>query len=1204
MLIGNPADAMTLGSQLASHGDRWDHRALQFESSGFAFALAEESWRGIVFLAPSEPDSAVDEPFAEQTHPCKALLALLQEAAGQLASRPSRIYVVSGGVNAVLPEDVPDVRSAPLFGLARSAASELPRFQVTTIDVLSDEDSYASVAMELLADSTELEVAYRGGQRYVPRISRLPLEPLGRRRTRVRLDPASDRSYRVVSPKPGSLDQVTLETTRRRAPHAGEVEIRVAAAGLNFLDVLRSLNMGPAQSAGAAYFGMELAGEVARVGGTESNLRIGDAVVALAPTEEMCFQAWVTVPAHWVWRVPAGFTMEQAASCLVAYQTAWYALVELGRLRAGERVLIHAAAGGVGLAAVFVAQHLGAEVFATAGSPEKREYLQSLGVTHLMDSRTLAFADEVLTETQGRGVDLVLNSISGEAIPKSIATLAPGGRFLEIGKRDIYANSSLELFPFRKNLSYYAVDMLGLMGDREEAVLRVTHDVWELLSSGALPPLPLTAFPASTAADAFRFMAQSRQIGKVVVTFREEDVKAEIPADQLIRSDGTYLITGGLSGIGFECARWLARSGARHLVLAGRRQPNADEAGRVDELRQSGAHVVTPILDVSRRADVQRVIADIDAGMPPLAGVIHSAGVIRDAILERMQWEQFEEVFAPKIHGSWNLHTELADRELDFFVLFSSVASWMGSAGQSNYAAANAFLDSLGEYRSSRGLAALTVNWGPWSGLGMLERHHLKPSPMFGEQGISAEQGMASLAALLSRNVSHATVMTVDWNMWGDAAPALASRPLMAEFWGEMSSETSKAERSTQGIAGEIAGRSRTAAVQLIRERLTAEVINVLRIAQDRFDTDTGLHRLGLDSLMAVELSHRIHVAVGVEVSVMRLLKGPTVEELAASIYAQIEPSLPEASSRTTRPETPPDAKPTALVRPEAPRLRVRPGSWIIKEGDQRQALFCLGGVAPWPAVAQQLVGGNPVIGVVPLNVESGALPRIEDYAAATVKVIREQQPSGPYHLAGWSVWGLVALEVAQQLMSASQEVRSLTIVDSFVPPASQHLTTAGQLAAWGRMERRRMLYHLRKLREQRAREMPDYIRERLESFVRFRLRPLLRATFVRQTTPLAGIQRSKYFGDTLLTAITTYRAKPYSGRTLLCMADDCHDGSVQEHVRLWQTILRGQLDVLVLEGDHASLFNPENAGPLLERLRLLLSEDSNSLKREALAVT
>ena len=406
-------------------------------------------------------------------------------------------------------------------------------------------------------------------------------------------------------------------------------------------------------------------------------------------------------------------------------------------------MLIHAAAGGVGLAAIQIAQRAGAEIFATAGSAEKHAHLRSLGVIHIMSSRSLDFCDQVMAATGGRGVDIVLNSLAGEFIPKSLAALAANGRFVELGKTDIW--NAAQIAAVRPDVSYHAF----YLGERLDADPSFGNQMLRALvadvESGALTPLPLRSFPISQAAAAFRYMAQARHIGKVVL--RQPRDQADGGAQ--IRPGGEYLITGGLGALGLAIAEGLAERGARHLTLVGRKAPSADAAARIARLESNGVHVRSESADIADASAVAAVLHQIDASGVPLVGIVHAAGVLEDGALMQQTWERFETVLTPKALGAWHLHRASVQRPLDFFVLFSSMSSVIGSPGQGNYAAANAFLDALAHARRAEGLPASSINWGPWSTAGMAAELGSRRRDQWRAQGVAAIPVDTGVVALL-----------------------------------------------------------------------------------------------------------------------------------------------------------------------------------------------------------------------------------------------------------------------------------------------------------------------------------------------------------------------------------------------------------------------------------------------------------------------
>jgi acyl transferase domain-containing protein/NADPH:quinone reductase-like Zn-dependent oxidoreductase/aryl carrier-like protein len=803
--------------------------------------------------------------------------------------RSAPFYVATRGAQSVRDRPEPAaIAQAPVVGLGRVIAGEYPRLKCRLVDLDPEDRDGAINALleELRSAGEEDEVAWRGPARFVHRYLPAPgLPPEGERGpTR------ADGPYRLASRRPGTLEGLVLQTLQRRAPAPGEVEIDVVAAGLNFSDVMKALGMYPGLPDGPISLGAECSGRIAAVGEGVDGFRVGDEVLAVAG---FAVGSHAIARAELVAHKPDRLSFEQAATIPIAFLTAAYALDDLGRLRAGDSVLIHSASGGVGLAAIQLARRIGAEVLATAGTPEKREYLRGLGIEAVMDSRTLDFADEVIRRTGGRGVDAVLNSLPGEAIARGIACLADHGRFLEIGKRDIYQNARLGLLPFHRNLSFFAIDLDRVIRERPALLGSMLREIVRRVDSGELDPLPSREWPIREAVDALRFMQSGKHIGKVVLTFRERP-DAILPAEDeplRFRSDASYLITGGLGGFGLAVARWLAERGAGTIVLMGRRGADAPEASRaVAELEALGARVVVHAADVTKESDVAAVLAAIDRDGPPLRGVFHAAMVLEDALLTNLDRERMDRVLAPKLAGTWNLHMQTAGRSLDWFVMFSSLSSVFGHAGQGNYASANAFLDAMAWYRRALGSPALTVNWGYLGEVGYLARR-AELGERLERQGVlsfSVRQALALLEKAMQRQHVQISVMRVEWSRWrglgvtGRVSPRFAHLCCQAGGADGRAADGEVPRRETILAAGP---EQRSGMVEAL---LHDKVARVLGTSPDRLDGDRPLLQLGIDSLMAVELRNWLEGELRVDLPIVELMRSPSLTGLAAILVERL----------------------------------------------------------------------------------------------------------------------------------------------------------------------------------------------------------------------------------------------------------------------------------------------------------------------------
>jgi NADPH:quinone reductase-like Zn-dependent oxidoreductase/acyl carrier protein len=671
-------------------------------------------------------------------------------------------------------------------------------------------------------------------------------------------------------------------------PGPGQVRIRVKASGLNFKDVLNAMGT---LAAAVGPLGFECAGQIDAVGPGVRGFDIGDSVLAIASG---ALATVVVTNEQFVAKKPPTWTFEDAATFPIAFVTAAFALEHIGKLRKGDRVLIHSAAGGVGSAAVRIARDVGAEVFATAGTEEKRSTLRELGVNHVFDSRSTAFADGVYAATEGQGITVVLSALGGEAIPASLRVLARAGRFLELGKKDAWP--AARMAGARPDVAYSLIDWSETALEKPDAIGALLRQVVTRYADGPMP-LPVTVYPFAQAAEALRALGSGRTTGKIaVLTPPEPDVT---PAP-LIREQATYLVTGGLSGLGFATAQWLVDRGARHIVLIGRRGAGPETATALESMRAAGTDVAAFSCDVSNESQLASVLSEALKSRPPLKGVVHAAGVLADAGLVQQDWDKFEQVLAPKVKGAWALHRMTRDAQLDFFLMYSSIVSVLGAAGQVNHASANAFLDALAHLRKRQGLAALSVNWGVWSGIGAAERHGV--TDRAARQGvglISPQAGLEALRLALSVGAAQLVITPVNWSRFAAAQNGNASKVLS-----ELVSDSPRT--ATPEKAPVKAGKLRallldapaTRRRRIVQDHVAQVAGQVLGVATDRqLDEHRPFHELGLDSLMAVELRNVLAREVGEALPATLLFDYPTLSTLVDFLFTQVCPSDAAAPS-------------------------------------------------------------------------------------------------------------------------------------------------------------------------------------------------------------------------------------------------------------------------------------------------------------------
>ena len=848
------ADVTTMSwPQHADHAANADRLATYFADGGF----------GNVCVVSAPRNACPPEQLAARGGDRVRHLVRIVRELVDTDGQPPRLYVVTRGAQAVLPGERPNLEQAGLRGLLRVIGAEHPHLRPTQIDV-DEQTEGGYVAQQLLLGPDQDETAFRRAQWYTAHLYPSPLRPEERYTTVV---DHSREGMRLEIRNPGDLQTLEMTAFERVTPGPGQIEVAVTASSLNFADVLVAMGRYPSY-AGKPQLGVDFAGVVTAVGPDVTSHRVGDHVGGMSPNG--CWGTFVTCDADVAVTLPAGLRDDQAAAVATAAATAWYGLQDLARIKAGEKVLIHSATGGVGQAAIAIARMAGAEIYATAGTGERRDLLRRMGIQHVYDSRSVAFAEQIRTDTDGYGVDIVLNSLTGAAQRAGVELLAFGGRFVEIGKKDIYGDTRMGLYPFRRNLSFYGVD-LALMCSTHPAQIRELLDtVYRLTAEGVLPQPETTHYPLAEAATAIRVMSAAEHTGKLILSVpRVGHSTVVVPPEQarVFRADGSYIVTGGLGGLGLFLASKMAAAGCGRIVLNSRSEPKPAALEEIARMRAEGTEVEVVTGDIACPATVDRLVAEATASGLPVRGVLHAAAVVEDAILTNITDALVERDWAPKVYGAWHLHRATTTQPLDWFCSFSSAAALLGSPGQGAYAAANSWLDAFTHWRRAQGLPASAVAWAAWDEIGA--GRHLAAT---GETTmISPEEGAHAFEALLRHNRAHTGYAPVIGTPW---LTDLAQRSPFAEAF------ASSAERpaDTSSLRAELHGLPRDEWPSRIRRMVAEQLSLILRRA---VDPDRAISEYGLDSLGNLELRTRIETETGIRIRSMDIT---TVRALAGSL--------------------------------------------------------------------------------------------------------------------------------------------------------------------------------------------------------------------------------------------------------------------------------------------------------------------------------
>ena len=696
----------------------------------------------------------------------------------------------------------------------------------------------------------------------------------------------------------------------------------------------------------------------------------------------------------------------------------------------------------------------GAEVLATA-SMSKWEFLKSFGVRDIMNSRTLDFADDVMTLTDGQGVDVVLNSLAGDFIPKSLSVLGEEGRFIEIGKTGIWDAS--QVAELRPDVTYFPFD-LGDVAYREPLFFKsMFRKVMDGFREGSLTPLPQKRYQIEGSISAFRYMAQAKHIGKIVVSQQDRTDNLVRKNAGILLSNCCYLVTGGLGALGLRIASWLVTRNARHIVLLGRRDPSDHAREVIRKLEKDGAQVHVAQADVSKREQVVGILEDISDCMPPLRGIIHAAGVLDDGALMQQTWERFVKVMTPKVAGAWNLHLLTKEIPLDFFVLFSSVSSLWGTPGQGNYSAANAFLDGLAHLRSAKRLPCVSINWGSWAEIGMaaaLDDNIQQRRKSRGLGTIDLESGLEILGRLMSGESVETAVINVNWEEYlqqfsGGIVPPFLSEMLKEERKHAREDRVQRSEES--GLLLKVKEAPQGEREQIVAKYVRKEMAQLLGIDPgETLDPQKPLRELGLDSLSAIELRNAFESSIGHALPATLLYDYPTLESVSSHLAEKLIPEEANTGAQSeslrngnhdnkitresdnvssNKPEPSPNEK-----QPEPLRSRDLQSMVPIHTKGSRLPLFIVY-ISPL-SIHLRLGQEQPIYYFRALWNEGKLSPEIhiEDIAADNIKEMKTVQPEGPYLLGGYSIGGLIAFEMAQQLIRIGDSVSLLFLLEPISP--------------------------------------------------------------------------------------------------------------------------------------------------------------------------
>jgi len=869
------------------------HRWIEGKSIQKKLSTIEETEGKVNILYLADTDSDTSDIINREIKDSLTLLGLVKLLGDRSIEYSSSLYVITQGLFSPKGTKKVGIAGSGIWGTGRTIMNEYSQITCKLIDLCDEEPDFESLLSELGQGKEFQEVAIRkeGIYHHILGEASLSSESQGDGWITVN---TSDRDVSLQVGVAGDLDSLSYQLIQATLPEEGEVTVKVDSASLNFKDLLKIMNLLPAAAKEGTFFqnriGMEYSGRITHIGKSVEGFKIGDEICFVSPAPS--FQSVINVPEGYIMRRLPGCSMEETPS-YTNFATIIRTLKQLAQLQKDEYVLIHGASGGIGLAAIQYAQHKGAKIIATVGSDRKREFVRNLGVEYIADSRSLGFRDEIMEWTEGHGVDVVLNFLSDDFFKHSLSALAPFGRFMEIGKKDIASDRYLPLEIFNRNIMFASFDLDQTIAQNMKLMNHLCDEVYSYFERGIFKPLPTRVFPASEITSAFKLMSLSQHIGKISVRFRDEEVTVPDITEKksVIQGDGSYLITGGMSGFGLEIAEWLVEKGAKNLVLIGRSGiPDELTRGRITQLKERADTILIRAVDVTNFPDMKRLFSEIETDLPPLKGILHCAMVLDDCLIEDCSDEQFKKVFVPKAEGAWHLHQLSEKLPLEFFVLMSSVSSLIGNAGQVNYVAGNSFLDRLAHYRQSRGLQATTINLGALKETGVIARNvkHSEHLEQMGVYGLRTTEALSALELVIQKLPTQVGILNINWQKLSESTPGLEKSKRFASLIAK------NREKGSSLLVEKLSGIPVDEQEDIIISNLKLMINKVAGIKEDTLDIHQSLLDLGIDSLMSVELQSKIHQEYGVRLSIMELVKGPPLFQIVQKILQQYKETIAE----------------------------------------------------------------------------------------------------------------------------------------------------------------------------------------------------------------------------------------------------------------------------------------------------------------------